>query len=621
MVPSADRRPWSLLALLLLLAVLPLCMSWRLVDTDTLLRLAVGRTIAQQGGVPTHDPLTFSDPTRRWSNPEWLGDLLWYGAQRVGGESALIGLRWLLLALALVLLYQLALRGGARSFVLLPLFLLGLLGSAPHLAARNHLHAYWLIALYGLLLERARRQPKALWLLLPLGVLWANLHSSFVMGWLLVGAALLEALLAKERSRVRALAALLLLHPLLAAVSPHGIHAYAQLIDHALGAATYRHWIAEWRPPSAAGVPLFALPLHLIGIVGLLSCLPRVNRRRIGALALLLAGLYFAHSSTRFMPLLFALALPAVASNLQRLVDGRSSPARAWGLASVLASLVLLGLCLYGGTLLRQRRPLEQNNVARPMARFVGRNVPAGTRLFNPYNAGPWLQWYGGGKVPLYIDPRNNLGAAALRRYLAVLKDERQFEREVQRLRIDLALVDLADGAMSRLAGHLQQSTRWRLIYLDGYFALYLAEGRPRVAALAPLRYNVLRGQLDLDYLRDLPAGGVLAAERERLSREGPALAAAIAGYRLLLPGGAPPSLTAAGGAWDRGATTRAAAQLERALPQLPPSAALMSYLATAWARLGRVPQAAALVRSARGYFPSDTRLRFLQRSLVPTKP
>lgn len=621
MVPSADRRPWSLLALLLLLAVLPLSMSWRLVDTDTLLRLAVGRTIVQQGGVPTHDPLTFSDPARRWSNPEWLGDLLWYGAQRVGGESALIGLRWVLLALALVLLYQLALRSGARVGVLLPLFLLGLLGAAPHLAARNHLHGYWLIALYGLLLERGRRQPKTLWLLLPLGVLWANLHSSFVMGWLLVAVALLEALLAKERPRARALAALLLLHPLLAAISPHGIHAYAQLIDHALGAATYRHWIAEWRPPSAAGVPLFALPLHLIGIVGLLSCLPRVNRR-LGALALLVVGLYFAHSSTRFMPLLFALAGPAVAANLQRFFDGREGSARRWGLVSLASTLTLLALCLYGGTLLRQRRPLEQNNVARPMARFVGRNVPAGTHLFNPYNAGPWLQWYGGGKVPLYIDPRNNLGAAALRRYLAVLKDERQFEREVQRLQIDLALVDLADGAMSRLAGHLQQSRHWRLIYVDGFFALYSAEGRPRVAALAALRYDVLRGQLDLDYLRDMPAGGVLASERKRLGREGPALAAAIAGYRLLLSGGAPPSLTAAGGApWDRGATTRAAALLERALPQLPPSAALMSYLVTAWARLGRVQQAAALVRSARGYFPSDKRLRSLQGALAPTKP
>lgn len=470
-------RRRDLLASLLLAAGVVAVSPWKMIDPDALMRLAVGRLLVQQGGVPDTDPFTFTTPGAPWCNPEWLGDLVWYGAFSGGGEPGLQVLKLLLLCGAFVLTLRLARRRGASSALAAGLLLLLLPGMAWRFTLRNHLHALWLIPLYGLVLHSARRHPRRLLLLLPLGVLWANLHGSFPLGWVILAAGALEALARGHRRLALAVLGVLCAHPLLAAVSPHGFGNYQQVLDHAWHAADYRALIIEWRSPVQAPSGIMPLPLHLLAVLGLLSLVPRCNRQRssAGTSCLLLAALVLGYSSQRFIPLAGVLAAPGVAANLTRWLASTSAGLQRRAGTGFLA--LALALLLAAAFFLRtDRRPpvLQRPGSPAALARFLAREAPPGARLFNNFDSGQWLLWLAAPQVKLYIDPRNNQGAGALKRYVAqVLPTPEEFAREVRRHHITLAEVDTSDPRMSALAAHLSSSKQWSRVFGHRQRAVY----------------------------------------------------------------------------------------------------------------------------------------------------
>src|SRR4051794_1959438 len=78
-------------------------MPHRLVDADSLSRLATGRFIVHAHALPGSDPFTFSRPGHHLTSPEWLGDVLWYAAYSAGGGGAAVALAMTLVALGWVL--------------------------------------------------------------------------------------------------------------------------------------------------------------------------------------------------------------------------------------------------------------------------------------------------------------------------------------------------------------------------------------------------------------------------------------------------------------------------------------------------------------------------------------
>ena len=449
---------------------------WKMIDPDALVRLTVGRTIVQLGTVPQNDPLSFPAPGQLWSHPEWLGDLIWYAAHAAAGEPGMQLLKLSLLCGAWVLVLLLARRKGAAVVVAVTLLLLLIPGLAWRFSLRNHLHALWLVPLYGLLLQSARSRPRRLLLLLPLGVLWANLHGSFPLGWVVLGVAAVQALAHGRRRLALAIGLLLCVHPLLGAASPRGFGNYGQIVDHLVHGAVYRELINEWSSPLQMAPWIAHLPLHLLAALGLLSLLPRCNRgpRLAGPALLLGAGLLLGYSSQRFIPLSVALAAPGVALNLSRWLQGLDARPRRLLIAGACTAAV--AVLLYMGLQLRtDPRPPVPKRAASPaaMARFLARTAPAGARLFNSFDSGPWLLWLATPRVKLYIDPRNNQGAPALQRYVRqVLPSPGRFEQEVADHGITLAEVD-GGPRMATLATHLRRSTRWKRIYHDGQHTLY----------------------------------------------------------------------------------------------------------------------------------------------------
>ncbi len=456
-------------------------------DPDALTNLAVGRHISASGAVPAVDPFTFGAGEARWSNPEWLASLLMYQVHRLGGEAGLQRFKRALLAGAWCLLFGLAVARGAPPWLTLGLLLLLLPGTAWRFTLRNHLHLFVLVPLYGLVIHGAlsRARPRLLLLLLPLALLWANLHASFVVGWFLLAAALVGALKQGRRDPViRGLALILLVHPLLALISPHGIYNYGQLLDHLAQVSLLRQHIQEWRGPAETLTQTARTPLLLLMVVGAASFTPAYNRKDLHGLILLLGGLAAALVSQRFIPLLVFLAAPVVASSLHGVL-ARVAP--------LMARLAVGALLLVGALgVLRVARDaaadpptaaLGRQGSAAGAAGFLGRHAPAGTNLFNDYNSGPYFLWLAAERgVRVYIDPRNNLGGQRLARYLDwLLPSPAQFEREVRAAGVTLAHVDADQERMRPLAVHLGRSPAWALVYFDGRHALFARRAPPNM--------------------------------------------------------------------------------------------------------------------------------------------
>ncbi|MCA9670119.1 MAG: tetratricopeptide repeat protein [Myxococcales bacterium] len=584
-------------------------------DSDELLRLGAGRAIAQHGGPPRHDPLTFSRPRARWNNPEWLGDLVLYSIDKAGGASALVAYKLALLALGVTLALLLAVRRGAAPLVAAAVIALALLASFSRFSARNHLHAYWLLPLYGLLLLRMQRRAERRWLaalaLLALGALWSTLHASAVLGWVCLAAAALAAFADRDVPRraqlLGMLAALGVLHVLLPLLGPSGLSGYDQLLDHLQNGALYRAHIAEWKPTLDSPLAL-RLPLHALALVGLATLLARANRRHPGAALELLVAVALAHVSLRFVPLMAFLAAPAIAANLARAYPALGDrAAAASSRARTLRALAAFALCLCAMAIgLRDApSPLRQRGRTHlRAARWLARHARGGLRLVAPFNAGAYLLYYATPAARLYIDPRNNLGAEALRDYLAMREDPRRFDAELLRTRADAVMVDIADGADAKIAAFLgARRRRFALSYFDGFYAIYAVSGASRAANLP--RYAALRASTDPRYA--LAAGAPLERDLARLRREAPAAAAAITAYR---------DYARARRDSDRAGLARASVALARALPHLPPSEPLMLALAKCYLALGKPAAARQVLRVALRVFPASRALRQLAARL-----
>jgi hypothetical protein len=488
--PSAASRRIALpaAAAVLLAAATVLVSPWRMVDPDGLTHVEVGRFVVQTRGVPLTDPFTFADPARPWSNPEWLGDVAWYGAWRAGGERGVVALRLVLVALGFLLALRLARRQGAALLPALALLLVALPAGLARFTERNHVHAFWLIPACGLLLAALQRagdrepgaSPRAargrLLALALLMIAWANLHGSFPLAWLLLVAALAGGPVAGglRRPAARGLVVLLALAPLLGMVSPHLWRNYGQLLDHLTGAPVYREVIVEWRSPFASPSPLMQLPLHLLTAVGLASFLPRCNRREAGGFLLLVAGTALAYASQRFVPEMALLVVPPVAVNLTR-AAAASTPTfrRALAAALLVVALPLVGLAAWGARWAGPASVLARPDGPQAAARFLA-GQPPGARVVAPFDAGPWLLWEARGRFTLYLDPRNSLGAAHLRRFLRdILPAPARLEDEARRLGVTHVLVDRHDPRMAALAAHLPAAPSWRQVYADPRYALF----------------------------------------------------------------------------------------------------------------------------------------------------
>jgi hypothetical protein len=565
-------RAWLLASLVLvptLYAIAPHALS----DADALSRIATGRLLATHGlALPKSDPFTFADPKARFGDPEWLGDLGLYALFDQLGANGLQTVVLLMAAVGFVLALGLGIALGAPAYGMLALLLCTLPAVGPRVAARNDVHDLWIVPLFCWLAysasrarERARRRY---WIaLLALGFLWANLHASFVLGWPLLLAALVDT---DKTDRKDWLPWCVIgIYPALPWLGLAGSSTYLQLLDHTLGADVYRSLISEWQSPLSSGGLLAILPLHVLCLLGVVYFVSERKRVRWLPLAMFLLGIALTYRSRRFLPLMAALIAPAVGAGLA--VVGARIPAKAARRA--LAWLAWACVLAYVGLGLRSalHRPaisvLGASETPERAARFMLAHAPNDARVANVFNDGPWLVFISAPRVRHYLDPRNDLGAALLARYVDdVLPEPSHFEAEVARLDITLALMREGDTRSATLAAYLASETTWPLVYWDGWHALHAHRVAANAQLIQRFAYRMVRASLDFAYLDALPANdAVLEQDLRMLERQSPPLAQALRAYRLLRRG-------------DRDSALQATRLFETALPELPALPSLLGY-------------------------------------------
>jgi hypothetical protein len=478
--------------------------------------------------LPAHDPFTFSLPDAHFGDPEWLGDLGLYALFRATGEQ---GLQRTVIALAAAgygLALALGMAFGASAELMLGLLLCTLPGAAPRLSARNDVHLLWILPLFAWLALGCRSQSKPWFGLLALGGLWSCLHGSFVLGALLLMAAVWDT---PDRRHWRPWF-VLLSYPLLPLLQPSGTSAYEQLLDHVAGAAIYRELISEWQSPLSSHALLAILPLHVFALLGAVALLSQRRRPQAVLPALLLIGVALCYGSRRFLPLMAAMIAPALGALLSSSRVSRAVCAKIW-----LRPLAWICVTAYLSLGLRStvhRAPASVfGDDAESAAKFLAAHAPAGSRLANAFDDGPWLLYWSAPRVRHYLDPRNNLGASWLERYVSeVLSSSVAFEAEVRRLDISLALVRQSDPHWNEAARALANARDWKLVYWDVDHSAYARDVPLNRDLIERFGYRVLKPRIDLSYLDGYqPDQPELARDLRELASQSPLAAQTIEAY------------------------------------------------------------------------------------------
>lgn len=289
------------------------------VAQDTWLALVGGRAVAQDG-LPAHDILTAWTRGDRWIDQQWLGQIVFYGLERLAGLKLVLLAHAALAGSAFGLALAFARRrGGSQRMVarfgILALGSLVIVSTAVRTQSFGYL--LFVAVLWLACTDSARPSLRVLWIA-PLLALWTNIHGSVLLGAALVALAgtvfLLRGLRgdgAQRREQLRHGALLLaigVISPLISPYAPDLGSYYASTLFN----GEFDKLITEWMSPSpsiptAAFYVLGGLTLWLIGRSGA----QLTGFERIVLVVTLLAGLlairnmvWFALAATMLVPVL-----------------------------------------------------------------------------------------------------------------------------------------------------------------------------------------------------------------------------------------------------------------------------------------------------------------------------
>src|SRR5438309_6998614 len=194
---AADQKGRIDLALLVAVLLVPAVLGSSQTifnDGDVSWHIATGEWILDHRAIPHTDPFSFTWFGKPWVPIEWLSEVFYASAYRLAGYAGVAAL----VTAALMALHATVYLNASRWIraALLPIVAMDFV-LIPMLSARPHVLTWPLLALWTLLMLRARERDRAPPLVAALlMVLWANLHGGFVFGLGIAGAFGLEALAA-----------------------------------------------------------------------------------------------------------------------------------------------------------------------------------------------------------------------------------------------------------------------------------------------------------------------------------------------------------------------------------------------------------------------------------------
>jgi hypothetical protein len=468
---SVDARaamPWFVAAAVYLLLM---ALGSRLLgDPDTYLHIAVGRLIFDQHALPASDPFSTTMRGAHWVVYEWLSQVGYTLAYRLGGWIAVAALTAGAAALAFGQLTRYLLEHWRPAPTIIAV-LAALVLTAPHLVARPHVLALPLLVIWIAELIRSVDEGRPpLWRVLPVMTLWANLHGSFLFGLAMTGLVAAEAIWrapATERLRVTkswivfgalALAA--------ACINPYGPEILLANI-HTLSLGQALSVINEWRPQDFSHLDSYEM-IVLTALGFALLCGVRLPPFRI---VMLLGILHLSLSQSRHADLLGMLAPLLVARPLAKQFGALAADATGTarrGSSKLLFGAGVLAATFIGGAIgaLSHIAPAADITPAAAVNTLMKEDRGP---IFNSYEFGGYLDFIG---IPAFIDGRTELyGKQFMLHYYrgVMLENLPDFLKLLDDYRIETTLLVPATPAIALL----DRLPEWRRVYADATAVIY----------------------------------------------------------------------------------------------------------------------------------------------------
>lgn len=496
-------------------------------DGDIWWHLAAGREMLRTRSLLQSDPFSLSAAGRPWVDVHWLFQLAVYGLYRLGGLSALVFAKSLVIASGATCLFAAVARGSSRRAegLFVVAILLALFSVREQLQLRPVVVTLLFLAVFFVQLERfcARPEPSRLFLLPLVQVVWANTQGLFLLGPGLVAAYLLgvvswsrwgkrswfpfapEVHRAEQAQRAaRALLVALSCCSLACLFTPFGVdglslpsHLLGRLVP--TGSNVFSANVAENVPPLASERLLPGQFFHLKWFfAALFAALIAPGRRlRSSHVLVLLSLVVLALIANRNLVLLYWLATPIAVMKLSPglrwltlLARKRRSAfaLRALGYAAISIVLGLAGSAAARESALSAPAPFR---VPSGSAQRIAAAGGQGT-IFAADNYGGYLIWALFPEHRPYIDTRLILRTPGeYREYLRVVDEPSLFESFQRRHGFQYVVLPTAypDRYLGLIA-HLYRSPDWKLLYTDGTETLFVT----RESSAEPARDLARRG-------------------------------------------------------------------------------------------------------------------------------
>jgi hypothetical protein len=297
----------------------------KVADPDIWWHLHNAEYLIQNHSLPSYDGYSFTVPGHPWMNHEWLADLPYYFAWKLGGLRGIDALAVSLTSLIYLGVLYLSWRESgnfkAAVFATAYAIFLGRVSFGP----RTILFGYAYLVLLLVVLQRFRQKQHApLWLVPPLFCLWVNTHGSWSLGMIMFSVIIAGGLVPLRwglveselwlASQRKSLLLTWLASVAMLFVNPYGARLVFYPLDMAYRQKTNIEHVAEWVSVNFhdfRGKMVMALVIIL-----LLSILLRPRRRTLTEVVLTVFVLYSGLTYVRFLFLAGVVLAPVLAKML-----------------------------------------------------------------------------------------------------------------------------------------------------------------------------------------------------------------------------------------------------------------------------------------------------------------
>lgn len=434
----------------------------------------IGEMIAQSWSVPKTDPKLLT--TAPWIHNQWLADVLFAAAIRIGGWPFLeLGaIAVIVMALNAIVMLQLRRESAADYGAFLVLLVLYCLVGVQWFL-RPVILSFFLFAVLSTLLRRwyLESNVRILYAVPLLFLLWTNLHPGFSIGFLLLGAYEVALVWSREFRRAWLLLICGLASLLATVVNPYGIAVHLQILS-LLADNYFMNLNMEWLSPDLSD--LLFLPFVLV-----VSILPLVVSEKLKpmdwVLLLLFSGA--ALSSRRYIPFFGIAAAPIFARLVPPITRARTLTQRLlallarWNRGTVwqysCAALLLSGLWIFSAGALPTRTAASSSpdsHFPRGAAQYLSEHASEQSRIFAPADWGGYLSLRGAGRF--FLDDRNELQGRERYEQLFVLVRALPGWKGIAR---QFDLLVLPPEAPVHVV--LAENSEWKLVYSDSESVIY----------------------------------------------------------------------------------------------------------------------------------------------------